>query len=711
MNFKDVELKTEYRSKRNDIVEEFYIPILEKSVNYKRAVGFFTSTALIEISKGITGLVKNNGKIKLIASPRLSPEDVEAMRVGYERRNQIIEKALIRGLGEAKGNFEKESLNLLANLIAEEVLDIKISFIQSDNDFGMYHEKMGIVSDHFGNKIAFSGSNNETKNAMRENYETLDVFCSWEDSREQNRIIRKEQAFDNIWNGIEQGIETVSVPNLKDEIIKKYLTESLAVDREDVTEMQQEKNYPRIPSTVKLYDYQKEAIDKWMEREALGIFDMATGSGKTFTGLGAIVTLSRKLNGNLGVIIVCPYQHLVEQWVEDIRFFGVEPLICYSKYPGWDKKFKSTLSDFRLGVIDNFCVIVSNASFSLPKMQEQLAKIKPKENICLVVDEAHNVGSVGLQEALPQSVKYRLALSATIERHRDEEGTKAIYDYFGEKCIEFSLKDAIDNGFLTPYKYYPIVVTLNDDELQKYMELSKKIFKLLRGIKDGEKMPHQAQVLLIKRAKIIAGASSKLEALKKAINPYKNKNNILVYCGATKVDNEEIDYADERQIEAVTKILGNDLNMKVSMFTSKEDNAERVRLKEGFSDGSVYQALIAIKCLDEGVNIPGIRTAFILASSTNPKEYIQRRGRVLRKAKGKSYAEIFDFIVLPRDLYGSSRNQIVDINSELSLVKRELERVEDFMALADNASESYQLRDQINEYYKTNCIGGKDYGV
>ena len=176
MSFEDIELKTEYRSKRDDIVKDFYIPVLEKSVDYKRAVGFFTSNALIEISKGITGLVKNDGKIKLIASPRLSSEDIEAMRAGYERRNQIVENALIRGLDEAKGNFEKESLNLLANLIAKEVLDIKISFIQSDNDFGMYHEKMGIVSDYLGNKIAFSGSNNETKNAMRENYETLDVF-------------------------------------------------------------------------------------------------------------------------------------------------------------------------------------------------------------------------------------------------------------------------------------------------------------------------------------------------------------------------------------------------------------------------------------------------------------------------------------------------------------------------------------------------------
>jgi superfamily II DNA or RNA helicase len=329
------------------------------------------------------------------------------------------------------------------------------------------------------------------------------------------------------------------------------------------------------------------------------------------------------------------------------------------------------------------------------------------------VDEAHNFGATGLQRCLLPIFKYRLALSATLERHHDAEGTQALYNYFGKKCIEFSLRDAIDQGFLTHYLYHPVIVTLNEEELQEYIRLTDIIIKQIRKNGGIENLPKQTEMLLIKRARIVAGAQSKIDALRRVITPYKDENNILVYCGATRVTSDDCEAEDEdqRQIEAVTDMLGNELGMRVSMFTSKEKADERTRLKEGFADGSIYQALIAIKCLDEGVNIPGIRTAFILASSTNPKEYIQRRGRVLRKAKGKEIAEIYDFIVMPHDLT-ESRNQIVDIDAELSLVKRELERVEDFMSLCDNYSEAFSVKEIISEYYQTNYIqGGTDYGI
>lgn len=164
-----------------------------------------------------------------------------------------------------------------------------------------------------------------------------------------------------------------------------------------------------------------------------------------------------------------------------------------------------------------------------------------------------------------------------------------------------------------------------------------------------------------------------------------------------------------RQIEKVVDILGNQLKMRVSMFTSNEDPQERERIKDSFAEGKMLQALVAIKCLDEGVNIPGIRTAFILASSTNPKEYVQRRGRVLRKADGKDYAVIYDFITLPRPL--GSQAPSTNRDYELTLFKREKERLDDFVRLCENPSESYKLIDEINEYYQLNYIGGKDYGI
>ena len=708
MSFKDIELKTEYRSKRDDIVEDFYIPVLEKSVYYRRAVGFFTSNALIEISKGITSLVKNDGKIKLIASPRLSPEDIEAMRAGYERRNQIIENALIRELDGAKGDFEKESLNLLANLIAKEVLDIKISFIQSDNDFGMYHEKMGIVSDYLGNKIAFSGSNNETKTAMRENYETLDVFCSWENSREQNRIISKEEAFDNIWSGIEQGIETVSVPNLKDELIKKYLTKPLAEEKEGVAEVRRPKNRPSIPLTVKLHDYQEEAINKWEEQGYRGIFDMATGTGKTITGLGAVVRLSEHLDDKLAVLIVCPYQHLVEQWVEDIELFGIEPIIGYSasSQRDWKKRFEKAIRSQELASKGKefFCFISTNATFTSEFVQTQIKKIS--ENLLLVIDEAHNFGAIGLRKSLSDNFNYRLALSATLNRHNDSDGTEKLSNYFGAKCIEYDLKRAIDEDKLTKYKYYPILTYLNAKELDLYDDLSYQIGRCWIKENGIKKLNKKGEILLQQRSRLVAGIEDKATQLEIIFREkdYLNKNNLLIYCGATMMLSEnqvnpEILNEDIKQIDHITKRLGEQLQMKVTKFTANESIEERKKIKTDFENKDI-QAIVAIKCLDEGVNIPSIETAFILASTTNPKEYIQRRGRVLRLYPGKRFAEIYDFISLPRKLK-SVTNLIADeFERDKSLVKKELVRMKEFSALALNRSESEQSINEIKKAYK-----------
>ena len=715
MSFKDIAIKTEYRTGKSNVIRDFYMPVLSKAICYKRAVGFFSSTALIQISKGIADLVANGGKICLIASPRLSEEDIRAIQTGYEVREKIITDALMRSFSEPTTYFESERLNLLATLIAEGRLDIKIAFTEEGNQLGIYHEKMGLLYDLENNVIAFSGSTNETETAFVANYEVMDVFCSWQSEFEKKKVIEKESAFQTLWTNADSKVAIIDFPEIaiKKLLSYKHVHIDSAIDKKEflITESNSEdkpKNTFRVPDDINFYEYQTEAINKWIDSDAQGIFDMATGSGKTYTALGALSALTLKLKDNIGVFILCPYQHLVEQWVEDIRKFNVQPLICYSKYD-WKKKFKTVLSDFKLGVIKNFCIIMVNASFATPYVQDLLKTIRG--NTCLVVDEAHNFGAEKLRKCMLPNFKYRLALSATLERHHDAEGTQCLLDYFKEKCIEFSLDDAIKRGFLTPYYYHPIVIHLEPDELNDYIELTEKIINILKK-NPGDEIPKSAEMLLIKRARIVAGARNKVPALYEIIKKYKDDNNLLVYCGATKVlqDREDdFDEDDKRQIETVVDMLGNNLKMRVSMFTSKEDANERERIKNSFAEGKLLQALVAIKCLDEGVNIPGIRTAFILASSTNPKEYIQRRGRVLRKAPGKEYAVIYDFITLPRDL--NSGQPIVDIDCEISLFKREKERLDDFVRLCENASESFKLIDKINSYYQLNYIGGKDYGI
>ena len=311
----------------------------------------------------------------------------------------------------------------------------------------------------------------------------------------------------------------------------------------------------------------------------------------------------------------------------------------------------------------------------------------------LVVDEAHNMGATNYRRCLPMGFEYRLALSATIDRHNDEKGTAALTNYFGDKCIEYSLEEAIKNNMLTRYFYHPVLTYLNADELEEYINLTHQLTKAIS--KKGGKivLTEYAKQLLIKRSRVVAGARGKLSELKRQIEPFKDDNHLLVYCGATTIkdfDVDEMEYG-ARQIDLVTSMLGNDMGMRVGRFTSQESPQERAQIRSAFAEGDMLQALVAIKCLDEGVNIPSIKTAFILASSTNPKEYIQRRGRVLRKFCGKDYAVIFDFITLPFpiDELGFQNQEI--IKSTKGLIKREIIRMMDFAEIAENPSESYDL--------------------
>lgn len=707
MSFLDIEIKHEYRSLLNDVVKEFYTPVLDKAVIYKRAVGFFSSSALIELTNGINGLLKNGGKIELVASPRLSSEDIAAIEDGFERRHKIIEESLIRELLSPKGRFEEARLNLLSNLIATRKLELKIAVLEKNNTIGMFHEKMGLMYDKDGNSIAFTGSMNESANAFSYNYESIDVFTSW--SNDKDRVFTKQAAFNAIWNDYEPNIKVFDFPNVEKEIIRKYKYSEISefselvdiekngdktIDNHTTEEIELPQYYPKIPDDVEIRDYQDAAILQWKKECFVGIFDMATGTGKTYTALAATSYLFSKVNNNLAVIIVCPYQHLVEQWKDDIEKFGMKPIVCYSasQQKKWKDRLKVATTSFNLGVKEHFCVVTTNATFASQFVQEQIASLEG--NTLLVIDEAHNFGSQNLSKMLLPNMKYRLALSATIDRYGDEEGTQKLYDYFGKKCIEYTLKEAIDNRMLTPYYYHPVVLYLNDNELEKYLEITKMIVSAVRkSNKDNGKLTlsEYARMLLIKRARLVAAANEKIMKLKEHITPHLDEKHMLIYCGATTM--KDIDYKenhptidDVRQIDIVSDLLGNELGMKVSKFTSEENAEERDIIKKEFADGKHLQALIAIRCLDEGVNIPSIKTAFIMASSTNPKEYIQRRGRVLRTYPDKDFAIIYDFITLPIPLDNISSYSEDIIESVKSLAIREMVRMKDFASISENPS-------------------------
>lgn len=726
MSLQDLDsiIKAEYRSLIDNVVQDFYIPLLQNAANYKRAVGFFSSSSLIEISKGICEMAKRGGHIQIVASPYLSKDDIETIKKGYEDRDKVIEGSLIKSLDDfSLDYYGTQRLNLLANLIANDVLDIKIAYTEDNKGIGMYHEKMGIMEDSDGNKVAFAGSMNESFTAMTTNYETIDVFCNWRSKEEAERVKLKTNAFYSIWNDGEPNIKVREFKSISDELIKRYLVDkpNFELDNKQFEQKaihhrlspcnsQSTKNVivgARIPTEIQLHDYQKEAIAVWVGENYRGIFDMATGTGKTFTGLGAIAKISEDLNDEIAVIIVCPYQHLVEQWVEDIIKFNMKPIIGYSNssQKDWKKRLSKAVFDQKIRHDKRFfCFVCTNATFSSKYVQEQINKIK--SHILLVVDEAHNFGAKSYACLLDDRFRYRLALSATLERHRDEEGTSNLYKFFGKKCIEYPLERAIEEKKLTPYKYYPILVYLNEDELSEYENLSFEMTKcLIKDKKGNVKLSKRGEFLALKRARIVAGAQNKLSVLKKEIKPYTKENNILVYCGSANVADEadeesEIFEGEIRQIEAVVKILGNDLGMQVAKFTSQENIETRALIKEQFQNKDGLQAIVAIKCLDEGVNIPGIKTAFILASTTNPKEYIQRRGRVLRLSPNKDFAEIYDFVTLPRPLDTVSALTKEQADRDKSLVKNEVTRIKEFSKLALNSMDANQLIWDIEDIYE-----------
>jgi superfamily II DNA or RNA helicase len=415
---------------------------------------------------------------------------------------------------------------------------------------------------------------------------------------------------------------------------------------------------------------------------------MATGSGKTVTALSALAQLTNhvvKNEGKVVIVVAVPYIHLADQWEEEAEAFGYTVIKCFLNKHDWNKKVQDKLNGLSFESSGHLMLITVNATFSNEPFQKVLSDIG--HTVVFVADEMHNLGSQNMLKLLPDKASFRLGLSATPDRHRDEQGTRALEKYFGERVIEFTLADAIKNGFLCEYHYYPVLVTLTPDEMCEYQELSAKISKVFQCEKSAKNDGPSSnfKLLLIKRSRLLSQASNKLIQLSDILKQYKNSSYNLIYCGDTIVD--EVKYVDK-----TVKELGKKLKMKVAKFTATENKFERKVLLDQFSKGEL-QALVAIRCLDEGVDIPRTENAFILASSTNPREFIQRRGRVLRKSPGKKFARIYDFIVTP-DVNEISWHDKKAFNMERSLLKRELERVNEFAGLAINGGTALEvLRD------------------
>ena len=695
MSLQKLNLQCEYRSDQTNTVTDFYLPCLNVSREYWRAVGYFTSQGLALAAKGLSSFIQNEGKMRLVASPMLTEEDISAIQEGYNAREDVVEKAIIRELDGDFTEVVNHRLKCLAWLIAENRLDIKIAspYEVSFNNLGaIYHEKIGIFIDSNGNTVAFTGSQNETVGGLLTNFESIDVYWSWSDPHQ--RAQRKIDNFERLWKNLTPKLSVLDFPVAAKQRLLEYKPNSppsidpeTFMDRLSTRESGTSYSYPPktidLPSTLKLRDYQQEAIDAWFLNNCRGFLEMATGSGKTITALSAIVRLLKEKK-RLFILIACPFQHLVEQWNKEASQFGFQSILAYQSQRTWVDRLNEALIDFNFGSLKVVCTITTHDTFISDAMQRILTRLQG--DAVLVADEAHHLGATKSRQNLPNLFSYRLGLSATPNRWFDPEGTAALRAYFRETVYEFPLAQAIEAGYLCSYSYLPHLVELTEGELYEYEALTAKIAKLYARKNDDEVTEQLLEALLRQRTDLLNNAENKLPMLKQlVVNQSEPLHHALFYCAPG-------------QIDEVISMLGHELGLHVHRFTAEESTEERRSLLERFASRNL-QGLVAMKCLDEGVDVPGTQSAYILASSSNPREFIQRRGRILRNAPGKAAAKIYDLIAVP-----SLNTEVIKASplfeTERKILRRELRRFHEFSRTAKNqhraVGEIWQLAKTYN---------------
>lgn len=670
-----------YRSDAGNIVDDFYIPCLERATQYRRAVGYFSSAGLSSAAKGLAAFIRGSGRMFLVASPFLSEEDCAAISTGYDARADVIARALLAGFTPDVDAITADRLACLAWLVGHNRLEIKIAIKKSPEGRalrqGIYHEKIGIFSDALGNRVAFSGSANESAGGLVDNFESIDVYSSWIDAK---RVELKELNFERLWANDTPGLEVTSFPLVARDKLLSY-ARPLPPDFDPESGRLTLLTPPparAVAKTIQTRPYQEAAIQAWVQNGHRGFFEMATGTGKTITALQAAQRLFSHQK-QLAVVILVPYQHLVDQWEESARMFGFTPIKCYESTSSWREALEDQLIDYGIGVRKAICPIVTHKTGSESTFRELVSRIR--KPFLVIGDEAHHLGSEGHTAALFPNAQFRLGLSATPNRWFDDIGTARLKDYFGATVYEFPLDRAISEGFLCHYQYYPHLASLTDQEFEKYEELSGQINRLWKQAETDDRASSRLEFLLRERAETLNCATNKLELLRKLIQKEQPNriHHTLFYCAP-------------KQIDEVVAVLAAEFGMRIRTFTAEERPAERLDLLREFDSGRI-QALVAMKCLDEGVDVPATKTAFILASSSNPREFVQRRGRILRLYPGKKQAAIHDLIAAPPT--GTNSQWITD--GERKLLRRELARFKEFACVADN---EYQATAEILDIAK-----------
>lgn len=660
----DLPLSSQYRTGEMDPVAGLYRPCLSLSEEYKRAVGYFRSSVFLVIGKTTVDFARRGGKMRLVCSPSIERADEASITEGYASREEGVEKKLLRELdlllAQDKTSYRTR---ILATLVATGVLEIRIAYRPEAQ--GLYHEKIGLFKDGVGNTVSFLGSANETWNGWHflGNHEALEVFCSWKGSSESERVERHDQYFERLWLGLVNGVETVEFPEA---CRRKLVSASLGnADDIDVSQLEEsESNTRRKPLT-----HQSGALEAWAQAGKKGILEHATGSGKTFT---AILAIKEHIEKGKPALVLVPSRLLLEQWALELRDELPQSALMLAgaghirwKNPG---RLKSMTDPNPLAGPRIVLATMQTASG-----EEFRKNIRGGEHLMVVADEVHQTGSSHHSNLFSIASGVRLGLSATPKRFGDPEGTARMFEYFGGIVPPpVTLQDAIRAKRLVEYRYYPRPVRLTADEAEEWKKLTLQIVREMGGkSEEGGSKPltDKAKMLLIRRSRIAKKASAKIALASEVISQnYEEGDRWLVYC------------EDSSHLTDVMNALRGK-GLSPIEYHSNMDGDKDATLNWFKTFGGI---LVSIKCLDEGVDIPTIDHALILASSQNPRQFIQRRGRVLRKSHLKDVAEIYDAIVVPVSLE--------DEPEQTALLRSEYRRAVEFADSAINRGAAAELR-------------------
>lgn len=662
MSLKDLDIKLSYIScGEENIAKSFLVPALKHTKRYRRSVGFFSSGVFGPIIDGIVALSRNGGKIELIASPRLSDEDINAINLGYQKREEIIESAFSRDFMKELDTLDDAKLQLLVALIANGTLDIKIAVTES---VGIYHDKLGILEDFEGNTVVFYGSANESLNGYQNNYEKIRVVKSWVAS-ELESIEDECKEFQSLWDGTNPFVKVYSYK------------ESAKANILEVINTRKSSGGKVASAPIKLRDYQEEAINAWVNNDYHGFYVMATGTGKTWT---AIFSAKRLVEEHPAMIVICaPYKHLVKQWADDIEkaFPCAKLIMVSSENPTWETQISQEIIRKQYKPDNQIIIISTIASFKMDRFKNVICK--SKEDKILIVDEAHRF--TDRPDELKETFQYLLGLSATPFSGTSAQKGLELMEWFGGQVFNLPIEKALERGFLVPYNYYPIYVYATEEEEGKFKYHTKKILSCFKNNKCIN--PDLLVKSLRNRLRVISMAEEKTTRIDEIINRIAEKDHFVVYCGDGKLFDANSG-KELRHIQAIKRVLTAH-GFKASQFTATENMSDRMELVDAFNKQEI-SALAAIRCLDEGINIPSIKSALILSSNDDYREFVQRRGRILRTYGKKKFANIYDVIVLPSyDMQGWA--------------KIELRRFREYARLALNWEDlEVELNDHLGAY-------------